>query len=37
MSAAQAAFPHWSGLKGAERAVYLEAIANAIRKRKPQL
>jgi betaine-aldehyde dehydrogenase len=37
VASARAAFPHWSSLSGSERAVYLDAIAAAIRERKQPL
>jgi len=37
VEAARGAFPYWSSLSGAERAKYLDAIAEAVKRRKPEL
>jgi len=37
VAAARAAFPYWSSLSGHERAKYLDAIAQAVKRRKQDL
>ncbi len=37
VAAARAAFPYWSTLTGAERAKYLDALAEAVKRHKPEL
>ncbi len=37
VAAARAAFPYWSSLSGHERAKYLDAIAEAVKRRKQDL
>ncbi|GAB5035904.1 betaine aldehyde dehydrogenase [Nannochloropsis oceanica] len=37
VEAARGAFPYWSSLSGADRAKYLDAIAQAVKRHKPEL
>jgi acyl-CoA reductase-like NAD-dependent aldehyde dehydrogenase len=37
VAAARAAFPYWSSLSGHERARFLDAIAEAVKRRKQEL